>query len=120
MGIFSALFDGIRSNENVENCKSSFGQISKEIPTKKETNNRSDLNNLVVYAPKNMNEVVLLVDCMKNHETCIVDLCGHNERLKEKILNFLSGAICALDGAISRLQGELYIITPKNINIATL
>lgn len=120
MGIFSALFDGLKEQDNSQNINNSFGEVNKEVPIKQKNRNKTDFNNLVVYAPKNMSEVLLLVDCMKNSETCIVDLSGHSDSNKEKILNFLSGAVCALDGSVSRLQGNLYIITPKNINIATL
>ncbi len=75
--------------------------------------------NLVIYAPKDNNDIKLLVECLRRREACIVNLAKLNPSDADKILQFISGAVYALKGSIKRLQGDLFLMVPEGINIMT-
>jgi len=77
-------------------------------------------NNLVVYAPKNNDEIYRLVDCLKKGEPIIIDLSNMNKTDVQRIIDYLNGALQALSGTINRLQGNLFVLTPRNVNITTI
>ena len=73
--------------------------------------------NLIIYAPKDNNDIKMLVDCIRRREACIVNLAQLKPTDSDKILQFLSGAVYALRGSIKRLQGDLFLMTPEGVNI---
>lgn len=73
--------------------------------------------NLIIYAPRDNNDIKILVDCIRRREACIVNLGQLKPTDADKILQFLSGAVYALRGSIKRLQGDLFLMTPEGINI---
>ena len=75
--------------------------------------------NMVIYAPNSDKDIQLLVECLRRHESCIVNLGNLQHSEAEKVLDFLSGAAYALKGGIRRLQGDLFLLTPEGINIMT-
>ncbi len=75
--------------------------------------------NVVIYAPKTDKDIQLLIECLRRHESCIVNLGNLQNTEAEKVLDFLSGAVYALRGGIRRLQGDLFLLTPEGINIMT-
>ncbi len=75
--------------------------------------------NLVIYAPKDNNDIKLLVECLRRREACIVNLANLKPSDADKILQFISGAVYALKGSIKRLQGDLFLMVPEGINIMT-
>ncbi len=75
--------------------------------------------NLIIYAPKDNNDIRLLVECLRRKEACIVNLGKLNASDADKILQFISGAVYALKGSIKRLQGDLFLMVPEGINIMT-
>ncbi|MDR0850558.1 MAG: cell division protein SepF [Christensenellaceae bacterium] len=75
--------------------------------------------NMVIYAPKNNKDIQLLVDFMRRHEACIINLGLLSPQEASRILDFLAGAAYALRGSLKRLQGDLFLLTPEGVNIMT-
>lgn len=75
--------------------------------------------NLIIYTPKDNNDIKILIECLRRKEACIVNLGELNSSDADKILQFLSGAVYALRGSIKRLQGDLFLMAPEGINIMT-
>lgn len=81
---------------------------------------RNNFNNINVYSPKNMGEVEKIVINLKLKEASIINLKGFEKLDYIKILDFLNGATFALNGSISRLTADLYLISPEGVRIKTL
>lgn len=75
--------------------------------------------NLIIYAPKDNNDIKILVECLRRKEACIVNLAQLKSADADKILQFVSGAVYALKGSIKRLQGDLFLMAPEGVNIMT-
>ena len=83
-------------------------------------NKNVSLNNLVVYSPKNNKEVKTLVDYLKKGQACIVNLENLSKDESSRILDFLSGAIYALNGKINRLQNMIFVLLPSGVNLTKM
>lgn len=143
MGFFNSIFKGmgfsnddeapkLQEDEQIAQKYSEFDNGLANSFTTQEFQNASDVvsqipnltsgvggKNLVIYAPKDNNDIKLLVECMRRREACIVNLGKLRPADADKILQFISGAVYALKGSIKRLQGDLFLMAPEGINIMT-
>lgn len=74
-------------------------------------------NNMIIYSPKTYGDVKKLIDYLKNREPIIVDLAEIKHEKGQRILDFLSGAIYALNGSMHKISGTIYLLTPDGVNI---
>ncbi len=108
-------FDNGLANSFVVNEFKNSGEIAKNIPNFAGIAGR----NLIIYAPKDNNDIKILVECLRRKEACIVNLGQLKPADADKILQFVSGAVYALKGSIKRLQGDLFLMAPEGVNIMT-
>ena len=143
MGLFNSIMKGMgfSSDQKTQNQKNTGGTVDEkysnfdnglansfvvgefngeenEIDTASLSSNGM-AKNLIIYAPKDNNDIRLLVECLRRQEACIVNLGKLNASDADKILQFISGAVYALKGSIKRLQGDLFLMVPEGINIMT-
>lgn len=141
MGLFNSIMKGMgfssdtktqkqSSSNSTEDKYSNFDNglansfVVNEFNKEEENLDATDLSsgmakNLIIYAPKDNNDIRLLVECLRRKEACIVNLGKLNASDADKILQFISGAVYALKGSIKRLQGDLFLMVPEGINIMT-
>lgn len=74
-------------------------------------------NNMIIYSPKTYNDVKKLIDFLKKREPIIVDLAEIKHEKGQRILDFLSGAIYAINGSMHKISGTIYLLTPDGLNI---
>lgn len=132
MGIFNKILSGLgfKQEEKTANYQvSEYEQPQKAVPINRQSNdNQSSENNsksvsmknLVCYEPKTNEDVKKLIDCIKKGEACIVNLSGLSDNDKICVLDYLGGAVYALEANISRLQGDIFVISPNGMNITTM
>ena len=73
--------------------------------------------NVVIYYPKNYEEVQNLIDFLKQGESAVMNLDGVSDAEAQRILDFVSGAVYALSGSIQRITGNIFMLTPEGLNI---
>lgn len=91
---------------------------SKSIEPKEITH--LNYNNINVYSPKNQQEIEKIVLNLQKNEASIINLKGYEKVIYIKILDFLNGAVFALNGNIARITQDLYLISPENLRIKVL
>lgn len=117
MGIFKSILGALGfKDEPQQKVEAVPAQPITQVKDEKQYS----INNLVCYAPKSNSEVKLLIDSLKKGEPCIINLGGLNEADIKSVLDYLGGAVYALEGSISRLQGDLYVLSPKDIQIVAM
>lgn len=137
MGFFNAILSGLGLEEEIkqhtvikprkkevfkqkENVYEQFNlhqKVVKDDMNINKTTFNPQANNLAIFAPKTHAEVQKIVNSLKLEQSCIVNLefLGDNDKLR--ILDFFSGAVFALGGDITRVQGDLFLVTPKTVSI---
>lgn len=79
-----------------------------------------NMSSLVVYAPKNIQELNKVIDCVAGGQSVIINFESIKKSEYNSVVDYLSGALYAIRAKISRLQNELYVIMPKSVKLATL
>jgi cell division inhibitor SepF len=73
---------------------------------------------MVIIEPTNFDEVQNIVDNLKNRQTVILNLEDTDKSTARRMADFLSGAIYALDGAMQKVSGSIFLFTPPNIEVS--
>lgn len=121
MGIFKTIMAGMglkQVNDEMIEDK----DTKQPIKTVEQINNVKQMNvsSLICYAPKSNNDVKQLIDFLKKGEPCIVNLSALSQQDIKSVLDYLGGALYALSGMISKLEGNLYVLSPKDVNIIAM
>ena len=73
--------------------------------------------NVVIYKPKDYHEVQKLIDFLKQGESAVIDLCNLGDDEAQRVLDYVSGAVYALNGSTHRIAGSIFLLTPEGLNI---
>ncbi|MBR2675235.1 MAG: cell division protein SepF [Mogibacterium sp.] len=82
--------------------------------------NASGQFRMVVIEPKNLDECKKLVDNMRGFKPIIVNLERVETDMARKMFDFLNGATYALEGSAQKINQNIYIFAPKNVNIKAM
>jgi len=75
--------------------------------------------NITITKPKTFGEIQKLIDRLKNGQGVIIDFSETEGNLAQRMLDFLSGAVYALDGSMDRVDNKMYVMTPKGVEIVS-
>ena len=73
---------------------------------------------VMVYEPRAFDEAHQIADHLKARRQVILNLEQTDKELGQRMLNFLSGCIYALDGTISRVGTSIFLFAPANVEVA--
>ncbi len=73
--------------------------------------------NVVFFYPKSYDEVNKLIDYLKQGESVMLNLDNVSDAEAQRMLDFASGAVYALNGSIQRVSGNIFLLTPEGLNI---
>ena len=73
--------------------------------------------NVVFYNPTSYSEVQRLIDYLKQGESVMLNLDAVSDAEAQRMLDFSSGAVYALNGCVQRVQGNVFLLTPEGLNI---
>jgi len=73
--------------------------------------------NVVFFYPRGYDEVQKLIDYLKQGESVMLNLDKISDAEAQRMLDFASGAIYALNGSIQRVSGNIFLLTPEGLNI---
>lgn len=73
--------------------------------------------NVVFFYPKSYDEVQRLIDYLKQGESVMLNLDNISDSEAQRMLDFASGSVYALNGSIQRVSGNIFLLTPEGLNI---
>lgn len=73
---------------------------------------------LIIRKPSNFDDSQEICDLLKQERAIIVNLEGVNPELAQKMMDFISGAIYALDAKIHQISGSIFCISPSKVDIS--
>ena len=110
-GISPHAFAGVEPPQRFAVTKDTMDRASK---------NDSGTFRMVVIEPKNIDECRKLIDNLKANKPVIINLEKVETDLARKMFDFLSGATYALSGNIQRINQNIYLFAPHNVNIKAM
>ncbi|MEX2356251.1 MAG: cell division protein SepF [Thermaerobacterales bacterium] len=72
---------------------------------------------MVVLTPRDFEQVQAMADHLKNRRPVLLNLETCDKDVAQRIINFLSGTIYALNGEMHRLATHVLLFAPSNIEI---
>ncbi|HHY83244.1 MAG TPA: cell division protein SepF [Clostridiales bacterium] len=72
---------------------------------------------VVVYQALTYDDTQNIIDNLKNRKPIIVNLDSLEQDLAQRVLDFMSGAVYALDGNIQKVSRNIFVLVPSNIDI---
>ncbi|MCL8206947.1 MAG: cell division protein SepF [Actinomycetia bacterium] len=73
---------------------------------------------VVVMHPRTLEDGQTIADQIKSRRPVIVNLDLADERSGQRLLNFLSGVVYALDGTLRKVGDGIFLATPSNVEVA--
>ncbi len=72
---------------------------------------------VVVMQPQSFDEAKDITNHLKSEKPVVINLESVEKAVARRIIDFLSGAVYALDGDIQKVSNGIFIIVPSNIDI---
>lgn len=72
---------------------------------------------VVVIQPESFEEARDITNHLKSKKPIVINLESVDKTVARRIIDFLSGAVYALDGSIQKVSNGIFIIAPNNVDI---
>lgn len=99
-----------------------------ELPAAAERDNRASNNlvsihsnknlKVVVCEPEKFEEVQALADHLKNRKQVILNFENTAPEVSQRIIDFISGTVYALDGQSQQLGRNIFLFAPSNVEVS--
>lgn len=73
---------------------------------------------MVVFQPQTYDDTQTIIDNLKAHKPVIVNLETLNPDIAQRVLDFIGGAIYALDGSVRKVSKGIFLLAPEGVDIA--
>lgn len=74
-------------------------------------------NRVVICSPKSYQDIQNLIDSLKKKQSLIVDVSELDSKDTQRYLDFLSGAIYALNGSYQKIDSKKFYFAPQGVSI---
>lgn len=125
-GLFEKFLNlfGFEAEEIVEEEEESLGSGPYQKAFKERgkllslTNANNKTVKLIVVEPLEFEDVQTLVEHLKNKRAVILNLEETDKAIARRIVDFLGGAIYALEGTMQKISGSIFLFTPAHIEVS--
>ena len=73
--------------------------------------------NIVLFAPRNFSEAEEIGNHVKMKRACLVNLHRMPQEYRQRLIDFLSGISFGLDGQIKKIDDNVILCSPKNLQV---
>jgi cell division inhibitor SepF len=72
---------------------------------------------MLISKPEKFEQVLSICNELKSKKPVIVDLQKMDKNEAQRMVDFLSGAVYALNGEITKISGYIFLVAPENFDI---
>lgn len=72
---------------------------------------------VIVMQPENFEDAQEICDYLKEKKPTVINLENVEKENAQRVIDFLSGAVYALEGTIQKVASGIFIVAPHNIDI---
>lgn len=94
---------------------------SARLNTNAAANNQVEQNSfvrMVVFQPQTYDDTQTIIDNLKSGKPVIINLETLNPDIAQRVLDFVGGAIYALDGNVRKVSKGIFLLAPTGVDIA--
>ena len=135
------IFDSIKNIMSIPSEEEDFDEVVEveepakkpvfeQAPQKRETQPRIlgggksksvnlNLNQMhvVIFKPESFTDVTAIADELNDKKTVVLNLESCEREVSRRIIDFLTGAVYAVDGSIQKIADRIFLIAPYNVGI---
>ncbi len=116
-------------NENIDIDDNNYDKITNKFVEKnvyadkvaEKSNKLFDISRnrmkVVIHSPKTFEECERIVQNLLENKPVILNLASLEDGLTNKVFNFCSGALCALQGHMIKIDVGIFLLAPNNIDV---
>lgn len=78
---------------------------------------QSNQMKVVIVQPENYDDAQEICDHLKNKKPIIINLEDIEKEPAQRIIDFLSGSVYALEGTIQKVSNGIFLIAPHNVDV---
>ncbi len=79
--------------------------------------NGDEKSTVVVIEPKTMLDACAIIQILKENKICVGKFDLSNSQDVQNIVDFISGAVYALNAYMEKISDEIFIVAPANVEI---
>lgn len=105
--------------EQTENYQEDESE-NKVIPMSKQKGSKKtdmDQSKIIVVEPRIYSDATEIVNKLKSDFAVVVNFERIEAEQAKRIIDFLSGATCAMDGTTQKVSPQIYLCTPNNFDV---
>jgi len=72
---------------------------------------------IVIVEPNSFGEAREIAEILKQKKSIIINMRKAEKELARRIIDFLSGISCAIDGQVQQITDMIFLFTPGNIEV---
>ncbi|MCX7710147.1 MAG: cell division protein SepF [Clostridia bacterium] len=72
---------------------------------------------VVIMQPENIDDAQDICDHLKSKKPVVINLEDVEKEAAQRIVDFLSGSVYALDGNIQKVSAGIFLVAPNNVDI---
>ena len=73
---------------------------------------------VVVVEPKSFDDAQQVANCLREKRPVVLNFEKTEREVARRILDFISGTIYAISGAVSRVGNNVFLCAPNNVNVS--
>ncbi len=120
MGIGEAAEEDHEEHEEIEVAKPQFEAVNAGIRKKSNIVNihsASSPMKVVLVEPSSYDEVQSICDDLRSKKPVIVNFEEMDKDVAKRMVDFISGAVYALDGTIQKVSNGIVLVAPSNVDV---
>lgn len=79
--------------------------------------NGNEKSTVVVIEPKTMDDACAIISTLKENKICVGKFDLNNSSEMQNIIDFIAGAVFALNADMEKVSDEIFIVAPSNVEI---
>jgi len=105
--------ENIDEEDDEVNDRKIFGKKNKVVNM-----NQGQQIRMIIVKPTSFDQSEQICECLKEKKSIIVNLEYVNKDVARRIVDFMSGAVQALDGHIEKVSNSIFLFAPFNYEIS--
>ena len=77
----------------------------------------SNTMKMIVFQPMSYEDTQSVIDNLKNRKPVVVNLEALDVDVAQRVLDFMSGAVYAINGAIQKVSRCIFVLAPNNVDV---
>lgn len=113
-------------SENEDTVKDTeLNEVESIFASTKKQNNNKVVNihtaasaKVVIIKPNDYDEAANICDNLRNRKIVVVNTTALEQKIAQRLLDFIGGACYALSGELQQVEKGVYILSPSNVEVS--